>query len=232
MQENNLANLATALVEVQDELNNTSKDTQGYGYKYTELSTILEQVKPILKKHGLAITQLPLDDGNGRVGVRTILMHKSGEMLESTLTLPIPDMKGTTQTQAAGAAITYARRYSVSAMLNISSEEDTDASAGKQDRKVVNSTTSTTTKTTQVEGVSKGFNSNAKATDKQKGIIYALAKEKGSDIDKIKRHYYLSSFDELTMAQASDIITKLKEKRAEVPKTETVTDEDLKGLNI
>lgn len=122
-----MKNIATALISAQEDLKNPDQNKQGYGYKYADLASILDQVKPVLAKHKLAITQLACDDGNGRVGVETILMHESGETFTSKLTLPIPDMKGNTATQQAGAAITYARRYAISAILNITSDEDTDA---------------------------------------------------------------------------------------------------------
>lgn len=123
-----IQNIATALIKAQTELTNPKKDQQGYGYKYADLSSILDLVKPILQKHGLAITQTSSDDGNGKVGVTTTLMHESGEFISDTLRLPIPEMKGTTSTQAAGAALTYARRYAISSALNIAADEDTDAS--------------------------------------------------------------------------------------------------------
>lgn len=123
--------IAKALVKAQLELKNPEKNVDGYNYKYSDLASIIEQTKPVLEKNGLAVVQLACDDGNGRVGVETVLMHESGETLTSKLTLPIPDMKGSTVTQQAGAAITYARRYALSAILNITSEEDTDASNKK-----------------------------------------------------------------------------------------------------
>lgn len=120
--------IATALIKAQTELQNPNKNQQGYGYKYADLSSILDQVKPVLQKHGLAIIQTSSDDGNGKVGVTTTLVHESGEFISDTLRLPIPEMKGTTSTQAAGAALTYARRYAISSALNIAADEDTDAS--------------------------------------------------------------------------------------------------------
>lgn len=124
-----IQNITTALIQAQTELNNPNKNTEGYGYKYADLSSILDQVKPILQKHGLMISQPCSDDGNGKVGVTTILAHSSGEFIADTLRLPIPEMKGANATQAAGAAITYARRYALSSILNIAADEDTDASS-------------------------------------------------------------------------------------------------------
>lgn len=189
-------NLASALVKAQVELHNPDRNQTGYGYKYADLASILEQTKPVLKKHGLSITQLATDDGNGRVGVTTILMHESGEYVQSNLTLPIPEMKGANKTQAAGAAITYARRYAISAILNIAADEDTDASnRGKTN-----------------DGQSKPNYSNGKASKKQIGMINALASETETNRDKIKEYYKVKSLNDLTISQASETIKKLKEK--------------------
>lgn len=120
-----------ALIAVQSELSNPERNVEGYGYKYTDLATLLTQVKPVLKAHGLGLVQQTISTTAGGIGffagVKTILIHESGQSIESEYYLPMPDMKS--QTQAAGAAITYARRYAVSALLNIASEEDTDGAS-------------------------------------------------------------------------------------------------------
>ncbi len=148
-----LQNLAKALVKAQVELKNPEKNQQGHGYRYADLANILDQTKAVLAKHGLAVSQLAINDGNGRVGVKTILLHESGEMLDSNLTLPIPEMltrdgkKMITDTQAAGAAITYARRYALSAILNIAADEDTDATGVSSSPKRTKTNTNAVTTT-------------------------------------------------------------------------------------
>lgn len=121
-----IGELAKAFVAAQVDLKNPNKDQQGYGYKYADLSSIIDSVKPTLKKNGLSIVQL-VKDKEAKVGVETILLHESGQYISTTLYLDPPTMKGTSATQNAGAALTYARRYSLSAILNINADEDTDA---------------------------------------------------------------------------------------------------------
>lgn len=120
---------STALIAAQSEAVNLEKNAQGYGYKYTDLPTLISAIKPILAKHGFAVIQTPIssEGANGayRVGVRTILVHVSGQQLVSEYVLPLPSQ--TNPTQSAGAAITYAKRYALAGLLNISSDEDTDA---------------------------------------------------------------------------------------------------------
>ena len=118
--------IATALVKAQTALQNPSKNQDGYGYKYADLASIIDQVKPVLSQNGLSIIQLPEPIESGMIKITTVLMHTSGEFFSGTITMPVPDMKGVNVAQITGAAYTYARRYALSAILNISADEDTD----------------------------------------------------------------------------------------------------------
>lgn len=120
-----------ALANFQQEIGTLPKDASGYGYKYTELSTIVEKALPLLKKHGLGFTQ-PMSG----TAVKTILFHaESGESIESSLDIPQGvELKGMNEYQALGSAITYLRRYSLASILGIVTDEDTDAQ-GEQTEK-------------------------------------------------------------------------------------------------
>lgn len=98
-------------------------DNPFYSSKYTPLDALIDHVRPVLKKHGLYFTQEPWSDPTG-VGVITTLFHTSGERMESE-----PYCVGVSKKdpQAYGAALTYARRYSLSALLGIASNSDDDA---------------------------------------------------------------------------------------------------------
>lgn len=119
--------LFNALIQAQVELKNPAKNKKGYGYDYSTLDSILEQVKPVLSKYGLTIIQL-LSGDSTKVGVTTILAHKSGESIQDTLFLPLVEMKNMNAVQAMGASVTYGRRYGLTSILGISSDDDTDAS--------------------------------------------------------------------------------------------------------
>lgn len=126
-----------ALISVQSVISNPDKNVEGYGYKYTDLATLLDLVKPVLAQAKLGLMQQTISTTAGGTGffagVRTILIHESGESIESEYYLPLPEMKS--QTQAAGAAITYARRYALAALLNIASDEDTDGASTQEAKK-------------------------------------------------------------------------------------------------
>ena len=96
--------------------------------KYADLGSIIKTAKPILAKYGLSVSQLS-ESVNGSIGVTTILMHSSGEWIESTMVLPVVDAKGLSSAQAAGSIISYLRRYSLSSILGMYADEDTDGNA-------------------------------------------------------------------------------------------------------
>ncbi len=130
-----IANLAAALSSLQGEIQDAHKDKSGYGYKYADLSSILDIARPLLTKHKLAVSQLCSSlqsvDQEGKltltVSVETVLMEASGEWISSELYMPITQGKGMNLAQAAGSVITYARRYALAAVLGIA-QTDNDAS--------------------------------------------------------------------------------------------------------
>ncbi len=116
--------LIKALIKAKAEFQPIEKDKLNphFKTKYASLDSVLDAVTPALCKHGLVIVQ-PLQ--SGRV-LNTHLYHESGEVMTSTFELPdISDI------QKIGSALTYARRYSVCALLGITADEDSDGNAGK-----------------------------------------------------------------------------------------------------
>lgn len=132
-----LATLAEALAAAQGEFTSPEKDrtvrvkTQGgqsYSFDYATLDSILKMARPVLCRHKLALTQLVVPGPKGGHQLVTKLLHGgSGEWLESTLPLL---MQGNGP-QAMGSAITYARRYAITALLCVCAEEDDDGVAAE-----------------------------------------------------------------------------------------------------
>ena len=92
-----------------------------YTFSYAPLDVLIEAVRKPLSTNGLAFVQL--FDGPAVV---TRLLHASGQWIESRIVIqPIADDSGVTP-QAVGSAITYARRYSLSALLGLADETDDD----------------------------------------------------------------------------------------------------------
>ena len=115
--------LATALNKFQGEVANILKTSENpyFKSKYAKLEDILNEYRLIWTKHGLSISQHPVTDEQGRIGVQTEVYHNSGEYRifpPFYLTLTKNDPQG------GGSAITYARRYSLAAVLGIQQEDD------------------------------------------------------------------------------------------------------------
>jgi hypothetical protein len=124
-----MKNVFKALANFQQECPVIHKGTQGYGYSYADLPKILEVINPILRKHGLGFTQAI--NGND---IETVVFHvESGETITSKTAIPQGvQLKGMNDFQVLGSAITYLRRYSISSLLGIVTDKDTDAS-GEQE---------------------------------------------------------------------------------------------------
>ena len=105
----------------------TTKGGQRVKYTYAPLVDVLESCRKALSENGLAVMQ-PAQVAGNMVTVETLLCHTSSEWVKSELVLESTDKTP----QAIGSALTYARRYALSALLGIASEEDDDgAAAGK-----------------------------------------------------------------------------------------------------
>ena len=121
--------LASALSNAQKEFEPIKKTALNpfFKSKYATLDAVLDAVVETLQAYGLSVSQLPEPDG-----LTTILMHKSGEWIKSKMNLCMDKQTA----QAQGSAITYARRYALSAILNVASEPDDDGQeASKKTRK-------------------------------------------------------------------------------------------------
>ena len=95
--------------------------------KFASLASMHDATVDALSANGLTILQLPTDL-DGRFALKTVLAHVSGASIETTLLMP-PTKN---DAQGIGSAMTYARRYSYAAMLNIVGEPDDDAEIASQ----------------------------------------------------------------------------------------------------
>lgn len=117
-----------ALQCVQDVAKNKRAQMGNAGsYAYADLDATLDAIKPELTAKGLALTQPPSAEG-----VHAILMHSSGQWL-SFPPLSVTTTQSTPQAQ--GSALSYARRYQQTALLNIATEDDDGKAAAKPPRK-------------------------------------------------------------------------------------------------
>ena len=127
IQSESIAELLAALAEVQSELPTMPKSSQAYGYKYTDLDTITQTIKPILSKHGIGYMQSVGGLAENALTLTTRIFSKKGEYIEDTAALPTITSAKNNAAQTLGMSITYMRRYALCAMLGITSDEDVDA---------------------------------------------------------------------------------------------------------
>lgn len=208
-----IGNLAAALTKFQMEVSNpknTSKNPQ-FNSKYAPLDTVINTVKPILGKFGLAFIQSTGSEED-KIIIKTMLIHESGEWLESDpLILPAYQLKRGGEkefnAQGAGSAITYGRRYSLSAILGISSEDDDDANGVvfPQNQPVVTQPASSFT--------------NSKKLPKLIGEIKTEWSKKGLQLNQLDAQatkLYGKKLTSLTEEQAQDFIDLLTGKKEAV----------------
>jgi hypothetical protein len=127
------ATLCAALVAAQAGLKPIAKDGKNPAFRsrYATLDGIMETVRPALAAHGLAVVQGVVHPETGEGGrlvgimVETRLVHTSGEWLASVV--PVPVAKG--DAHGLGSALSYGRRYGISALLALSTDEDDDGNA-------------------------------------------------------------------------------------------------------
>ncbi len=102
-----------------------NKTNPHFRSRYADLAAVRDAIVPIFNKHGISIIQSPNVDGFAGFNLETRLIHESGE--EIVWNFPLPS--DVTKMQAVGSAISYARRYTLSAIACIASEEDDDGNA-------------------------------------------------------------------------------------------------------
>ena len=120
------AALFAALALAQGEIENATKASTNPHFKsrYADLAEVLNTVRPVLSKHGLAIVQSTESNGE-MVSVTTAIVHKEGGHISSTASCVPAKWDG----QGVGAATTYLRRYGLAAMCAIAQEDDDGQSA-------------------------------------------------------------------------------------------------------
>lgn len=120
-----------AVVALQSEINNPKKSKQGHGYKYAELAQIIELSREPLANNGLAVTQY-CATVDGQSHLVTQMIHSSGQWIRGFYPLEKAGMRAVNDAQQMGAAMTYARRYNLAAMLGVAQEDDDAASVPVQ----------------------------------------------------------------------------------------------------
>ena len=120
-----IVEISKAMAKFQAEVKQPFKDANNpfFKSKYVPLESVVESITSIAPKHGISFVQWASNDENGRVGVSTMIMHTSGEYIEFD---PVYMNADKNTAQGAGALISYLKRYSLSAVFGITSDQDDD----------------------------------------------------------------------------------------------------------
>jgi hypothetical protein len=127
------AEFAAALASLQADLPSISERGDAAGrYKFALWEDINQAIKPILLRHGFALS-FRTDTGNG-ITVTGVLSHRNGHREETSITLPADPSGNKNAVQAVASSVSYGKRYTAGALLNLTSHgEDDDAFATTSD---------------------------------------------------------------------------------------------------
>src|SRR5690554_1866282 len=117
--------LYKAFIKFQSEFKGLKPDASNPFFKsnYIKLDGILEAVRPLLAKHGLAVIQNAHTTEDGLMAVKTILIHESGQSME-TDTMTMRSTKDDPQQR--GSVVTYMKRYQLGALVGVCESVDDD----------------------------------------------------------------------------------------------------------
>lgn len=190
-----IKSIGTSLTMFHIKMEKIKKDATNpfYHSKYATLSNILEAIRFPLSESGLSFSQFP--DGDC---LCTILIHnESGEFIQSCYNIH-PTKK---DPQSIGSAITYARRYALSAILGINVDEDDDGNSSSQTEG--KTATATTEKKEYVDDPNKQWLSENQYKSALERIIYGELEvfDKVKSEFKMKKEYYKGLYDAYLLAK-------------------------------
>jgi len=207
--------ICKALLDFHKEVNRIEKDGENphFGNSYATIDQIIDEVRPLLAKHGLFIVQMATNDDPSEVKLITRIYHSSGQWMESP---PLTLKPQRQDPQAIGSAVTYARRYSLTSFLALNTgEEDDDGNAASG----LESKPKQAKQQPKQQAKAQTKNAQGLATDKQWKAIYAICFKKGLEKDQvgelISRMIQREDTSTLTSKEASDIIDGIQDKTKE-----------------
>lgn len=195
--------LQEKLLNIQTELKAPKGQYNSYGnYKYRSCEDILEAVKPLLKKYNCV---LMINDIIEHIGDRYYIKaiasiedvdepDKLSRISNIAYAREEETKKGMDGAQITGTASSYARKYALNGLFLIDDTKDADTDEHAK----------------QTGAEKKTASEDKKASAKQVELVNKLVKDK----DAMLKYYKVDSVEALTMQQASEIITKLKDKGA------------------
>jgi hypothetical protein len=157
----------------------------GHETPYALWEDINEAIRPLLSEHGFALSFRIKKDAD-RVEVTGVLSHRGGHADETTLSLPMDATGSKNNVQAIGSSVSYGKRYTAMALLNITSRGEDDNGA-------------------KAPG---GF-----VTDEQAEELRKLAADVGADVPKFCRYMKIDAIPDLLAKDFDRALAALEAKR-------------------
>lgn len=174
-----ITDLAAALAKAQGQIEFAKKDSANphFKSKYADLASVWEACREALSSNGLSVVQAPGPCVDNRMTMTTMLMHSSGQWIREILTIPLSKVDA----QGYGSATTYARRYSLAAMVGIVQDDD-DGNAASNPKGASN------------EG---GRDASRVIDKKQLAELQKLVSDTGSDAGALCDHFKIGALPDL-----------------------------------
>lgn len=182
---NSLQKIPKSAKVIYNVLNKNTNTWTKKEFNYVPLDDILEKIK---EDNNFALIQPIGVDETGTNGVKCVLIHKTGHVIESN-TYPFV-LSGSNKPQDVGAEITYYKRYSLGAFLGISTDEDTDGND---------------------ENAEQVVKEEKKISPKQKEML--MKYYVGENLEKLLEANNIKDLSELPMSKGSELISAIMNKK-------------------
>lgn len=158
------------VIEKKGTINKNEKDASGNRTgrqeamtKYAKWEDVVEGITPVLAEHGFSLSFRVAQPNPDRIVVSGVLGHREGHSEETSISLPIDSSGAKNNVQGWGSSVSYGKRYTAFALLNISARgEDDDGKAAGEPEYI---------------------------TDEQQSIIRDKIDELGADIEKFCAYF-------------------------------------------
>ena len=192
-----ISKLAVSLVKFNSEVSKIAKDAKNPFFKsnYVTLDRLIEATRPILQENGLVVMQSPLSKEDGSIGIQTLLIHESGEFIESEPIFMKPAKAN--DPQQAGSIISYMRRYSYQSILNLNTGEDDDANKSTGEENI------------KAKLNDKSYSNNKELSEEQVKELYLVGYKAGytyKKVDEAIKNNYGKAVKDITIKEYENAI--------------------------
>ena len=196
-----ISKLAISLVKFNSEVSKIAKDAKNPFFKsnYVTLDKLIEATRPILQENGLVVMQSPLSKEDGSIGIQTLLIHESGEFIESEPIFMKPAKAN--DPQQAGSIISYMRRYSYQAILNLNTGEDDDANESTGEENI------------KAKLNDKSYSNNKELSEEQVKELYLVGYKAGytyKKVDEVIKNNYGKAVKDITIEEYKNAIDRFQ----------------------